>query len=170
MNLWCSLSLWPWTCLCVCHRFPQPFLQSLKGRSIGGNKLTLADPWASSKCYSDLIRVAILALVHKLKVMLLNEKQDAWRHLFGQKVHFKLGYVCSDPEGQILNVVGYNATSKTILTNFIYPLKLSPSQPASQPPPPPPNPLSLLQAPVTLKSVWRKAKKVLNGEITASAH
>lgn len=44
--------------------------------------------------------------------MLLNEKQDAWRHLLGQKVHFKLGYVCSDPEGQILNVVGYNATSK----------------------------------------------------------
>lgn len=46
---------------------------------------------------------------------------------------------------------------KTILTNFIYPLKLPPSQPATSPPPP--NPLSLLQAQVTLKSVWRKVSQ-----------
>lgn len=44
---------------------------------------------------------------------------------------------------------------KTILTNFIYPLKLPPSQPATSLP----NPLSLLQAPVTLKSVWRKVSQ-----------
>ena len=45
---------------------------------------------------------------------------------------------------------------KTILTNFIYPLKLPPSQPATSPPP---NPLSLLQAQVTLNSVWRKVSQ-----------
>ena len=45
---------------------------------------------------------------------------------------------------------------KTILTNFIYPLKLPPSQPATSPPPPT---LSLLQAQVTLKSVWRKVSQ-----------